>query len=113
MKVARPVRVELTTYSFGGCRSIHLSYGRAVAFHSKALESHSRENCDVFDYSNACTACAPERSRGTAGTAFLARAGSLSAGGKLSSSAFCPGFDVVSEFFNFFSFFHQRQRQDL
>ena len=42
MKVARPVRVELTTYSFGGCRSIHLSYGRTVAFHRKALESHSR-----------------------------------------------------------------------
>jgi hypothetical protein len=30
--MARPVRVELTTYSFGGCRSIHLSYGRTVAF---------------------------------------------------------------------------------
>jgi hypothetical protein len=28
--MARPVRVELTTYSSGGCRSIHLSYGRAV-----------------------------------------------------------------------------------
>jgi hypothetical protein len=35
VKVARPVRVELTTYSFGGCRSIHLSYGRTVAFHRK------------------------------------------------------------------------------
>ena len=30
LKVARPVRVELTTYSFGGCRSIHLSYGRTL-----------------------------------------------------------------------------------
>jgi hypothetical protein len=30
-EVARPVRFELTTYSFGGCRSIHLSYGRTVA----------------------------------------------------------------------------------
>jgi|SRR5580693_1054160 hypothetical protein len=59
-KVARPVRVELTTYSFGGCRSIHLSYGRTVAFHREALESQSRDNCDVFDYSSACTACAPE-----------------------------------------------------
>jgi hypothetical protein len=29
--MARPVRVELTTYSFGGCRSIHLSYGRTLA----------------------------------------------------------------------------------
>jgi hypothetical protein len=37
-KVARPVRVELTTYSFGGCRSIHLSYGRTVAFHKTAAE---------------------------------------------------------------------------
>src|SRR5580693_2647872 len=71
MKVARPVRVELTTYSFGGCRSIHLSYGRTVAFHSKALESHSRENPDVFDYSNACAACAPECSRGAGWRAFL------------------------------------------
>jgi hypothetical protein len=36
--MARPVRVELTTYSFGGCRSIHLSYGRTVAFHNAAEE---------------------------------------------------------------------------
>jgi hypothetical protein len=43
LRVARPVRVELTTYSFGGCRSIHLSYGRTVAFHRKVLESHGRE----------------------------------------------------------------------
>src|ERR1700722_6003482 len=64
MKVARPVRVELTTYSFGGCRSIHLSYGRTVAFHRKALESHSHENCEVLDYSNACAVCAPECSWG-------------------------------------------------
>jgi hypothetical protein len=42
LKVARPVRVELTTYSFGGCRSIHLSYGRTVAFHRKTLESHAK-----------------------------------------------------------------------
>jgi hypothetical protein len=71
MKVARPVRVELTTYSFGGCRSIHLSYGRTVAFHRKALESHSRDNCDVSDYSNACAPCAPECSRGAGWRAFL------------------------------------------
>ena len=71
VKVARPVRVELTTYSFGGCRSIHLSYGRTVAFHRKALESHSRENCVVFDYSNACAACAPECTRRAGWRAFL------------------------------------------
>jgi hypothetical protein len=74
MKVARPVRVELTTYSFGGCRSIHLSYGRTVAFHRKAVESHTRGKCDVPDYSNACLACAPECSRGAGWTAFLALA---------------------------------------
>src|SRR5580704_8162146 len=70
MKVARPVRVELTTYSFGGCRSIHLSYGRTLAFHWKALESPSRENRDVLDYSSACAACAPECSRARAGRLF-------------------------------------------
>jgi hypothetical protein len=37
--VARPVRFELTTYSSGGCRSIHLSYGRTVAFHCTAEET--------------------------------------------------------------------------
>src|SRR5580692_7092877 len=98
MKVARPVRVELTTYSFGGCRSIHLSYGRTVAFHRKALQSHSRENRDVLDYSNACAACAPERSRGAGRTAFLALLPvRFQLESSFSSSAFCSGLDVVSE----------------
>jgi hypothetical protein len=40
--VARPVRVELTTYSFGGCRSIHLSYGRTVTIQKTAMETRMR-----------------------------------------------------------------------
>ena len=39
-EVARPVRFELTTYSSGGCRSIHLSYGRTIVL-GKATETRS------------------------------------------------------------------------
>jgi hypothetical protein len=31
-KMVRPERFELPTYSSGGCRSIHLSYGRTPVF---------------------------------------------------------------------------------
>ena len=41
-KMARPVRVELTTYSFGGCRSIHLSYGRTLSIQKTAIETRKR-----------------------------------------------------------------------
>jgi hypothetical protein len=40
-EMARPVRFELTTYSFGGCRSIHLSYGRTVHSANAVYTSHS------------------------------------------------------------------------
>jgi hypothetical protein len=39
-EVARPVRFELTTYSFGGCRSIHLSYGRIAIRKNSVQASH-------------------------------------------------------------------------
>jgi hypothetical protein len=46
--VARPVRFELTTYSSGGCRSIHLSYGRAVAFLKTAAETRSSKKTTAY-----------------------------------------------------------------
>ena len=44
MWVARPERFELPTYSSGGCRSIQLSYGRAVGTVSVYIASVGRLN---------------------------------------------------------------------
>jgi hypothetical protein len=38
----RPARLERATYSFGGCHSIQLSYGRSVADYSWRARNHNR-----------------------------------------------------------------------
>jgi hypothetical protein len=38
----RPARLERATYSFGGCHSIQLSYGRSVADYSSRARKHNR-----------------------------------------------------------------------
>jgi cbb3-type cytochrome oxidase subunit 1 len=38
----RPARLERATYSFGGCHSIQLSYGRSVADYSGRARKHNR-----------------------------------------------------------------------
>ena len=105
--MARPVRVELTTYSFGGCRSIHLSYGRTVAFHKTAAErAHAKAAaCAVI----LTLACIPRQStfRPSAHPLRIVR------GRKFSDLTLCPCPNVVCKFFNFFGFLHQRQREHL
>ena len=39
IKMARPERFELPTYSSGGCRSIQLSYGRVLLVYMDASSS--------------------------------------------------------------------------
>jgi hypothetical protein len=47
--MVRPVRVELTTYSSGGCRSIHLSYGRTVGlYHQASLRARASDFLKAF-----------------------------------------------------------------
>ena len=38
----RPARLERATYSFGGCHSIQLSYGRSFRDYSGASAKHNR-----------------------------------------------------------------------
>src|SRR5580692_838339 len=108
VKVARPVRVELTTYSFGGCRSIHLSYGRTVAFHGlHAQRAYAKTVVCILILT---LARLPRQS------AFGRPQASLSNGcrmQKLRRSALCARFDVVRKFFNFLGFFEHPQREHL
>ena len=50
-KLARPERFELPTYSSGGCRSIQLSYGRAVVMQVYIVGRHASMVADgrAFD----------------------------------------------------------------
>ena len=38
----RPARLERATYSFGGCHSIQLSYGRSERQYNGRLPKHNR-----------------------------------------------------------------------
>ena len=44
----RPARLERATYSFGGCHSIQLSYGRSVADYSWRARNHNRRGCRLL-----------------------------------------------------------------
>ncbi|MEY2575589.1 MAG: hypothetical protein QOF80_1076, partial [Verrucomicrobiota bacterium] len=44
----RPARLERATYSFGGCHSIQLSYGRSVADYSWRARNHNPAGCDLL-----------------------------------------------------------------
>lgn len=46
----RPARLERATYSFGGCHSIQLSYGRSSANYSGARLDHNLMSHPLFLY---------------------------------------------------------------
>jgi hypothetical protein len=58
----RPERFELPTYSSGGCRSIQLSYGRAVDS-SSVHPSHGRLNVGIPVETRLAASCMQHRGR--------------------------------------------------